>query len=73
MKNNMTAVEWLYEKIKSNIDAEDGSMNMNWLYDNTFQQAKEMEKQQIIEAWIAEDNPLQRLKAEEYYNETYKK
>jgi hypothetical protein len=32
----------------------------------------EMEKQQIIEAWIAEDNPLQRLKAEQYYNETYK-
>lgn len=41
-----SAVEWLYEKIKSNIDAEDGSMNMNWLHDDTFQQAKEMEKQQ---------------------------
>jgi hypothetical protein len=41
-----SAVEWLYEKIKSNIDAEDGSMNMNWLYDDTFQQAKEMEKEQ---------------------------
>jgi hypothetical protein len=41
-----TAVEWLYEKIKSNIDAEDGSMNMNWLHDDTFQQAKEMEKEQ---------------------------
>lgn len=39
-----TAVEFLFEKIKSNIDAEDGSMNMNWLYDNTLEQAKEIEK-----------------------------
>jgi hypothetical protein len=39
-----TAVEFLFEKIKSNIDAEDGSMNMNWMYDDTFEQAKEIEK-----------------------------
>ena len=37
------------------------------------EQAKEMEKQQIIEAWIADDNELQRLSAEQYYNETFKK
>jgi hypothetical protein len=74
-----TAVEWLYEKIKSNIDAEDGSMNMNWLYDNTFQQAKEMEKQQIIDARVT--SPLLDtfnkneyiIEAEQYYNETFKK
>jgi hypothetical protein len=41
-------------------------------YKDVIQQAKEMEKKQIIEAWIAEDNPLQRLKAEQYYNETFK-
>jgi hypothetical protein len=35
--------------------------------------ALEMEKQQIIDAWIATDNELQRLAAETYYNETYKK
>ena len=33
----------------------------------------EMEKQQIINAWMANDNPLQRLAAEKYYNETYNK
>ena len=40
----------------------------------------EMEKQQIINAWMANDhawmandNPLQRLAAENYYNETYNK
>lgn len=32
----------------------------------------EKEKQQIIDAWIVEDNPLQKLKAEQYYNETFK-
>lgn len=31
----------------------------------------EKEKEQIIEAWIATDNELQRLSAEEYYNQTY--
>jgi hypothetical protein len=36
------------------------------------EQAKEMEKEQIIEAWMATDNPLQRMSAEQYYNETYK-
>lgn len=32
----------------------------------------EEEKEQIIEAWMATDNSLQRISAEEYYNETYK-
>jgi hypothetical protein len=37
-----------------------------------FNKALEKEKEQIIEAWIATDNKLQRLAAEEYYNQTYK-
>jgi hypothetical protein len=36
-----------------------------------FKQAKAMEKEQIINAWIATDNELQRIAAEQYYNETY--
>jgi hypothetical protein len=39
---------------------------------DTIEQALELEKQQIIDAWIATDNELQRLAAETYYNETYK-
>jgi hypothetical protein len=35
-------------------------------------QAKEMEKEQIIEAWIATDNELQRIAAGQYYKETFK-
>ncbi len=31
-----------------------------------------IEKEQIIEAWIVSDNPLQRMEAEKYYNTTYK-
>jgi hypothetical protein len=31
----------------------------------------EKEKEQIINAWIATDNQLQRLAAEDYYNQTY--
>ena len=36
--------------------------------------AKELlkdEEEQIIDAWIATDNQLQRLAAEEYYNQKY--
>ena len=36
-----------------------------------FINALEKEKEQIINAWIATDNELQRMKAEEYYNQTY--
>lgn len=31
----------------------------------------EKEKEAIINAWIATDNELQRIAAEQYYNETY--
>jgi hypothetical protein len=30
-----------------------------------------MEKEQIINAWIATDNELQKMAAEQYYNKTY--
>ena len=33
----------------------------------------EVEKEQIVNAWMATDNELQRLAAEQYYNETYNK
>jgi hypothetical protein len=60
-----TAVEWLVQKLSKEWQLEARDLYL-------INQAKEMEKQQIIEAWIAEDNPLQRLKAEQYYNETFK-
>jgi len=69
----MTAVEWLFEQYvnKSIITIED------------IEQAKEMEKQQIMEAHydgkgngIDISHPLSNTKeisAEQYYNETFKK
>jgi hypothetical protein len=60
----MTAVEWLFEQLDISQGYESAI--------EILQQAKEMEKQQIIDAWIATDNELQRMAAEQYYNETFK-
>jgi hypoxanthine phosphoribosyltransferase len=38
-----------------------------------FEQAKAMHKEEIIEAWIATDNELQRIVAEQYYKDTFNK
>jgi hypothetical protein len=62
-----TAVEWLIEKMHKNIE---------WIPVPMQEQAKEMEKEQIIDAfkegnlyhgWALKHEP------EQYYNETYKK
>lgn len=58
-----TAVEWLAEK----------TAELGYVSSNILEQAKQMEKEQIKDAWIATDNELQRLAAEQYYNETYGK
>ena len=59
-----SAVQWLairYHHRQGHLSLED------------IEKAKEMEKEQIINAWIATDNELQRTAAEKYYNETFKK
>ncbi len=64
MEKKQTAVEWFYQRILAKDIKE------------VFEQAKEMEKEQIETAWIAgkefgctfEDPET----AEQYYNETYK-
>lgn len=78
----MTAAEWLIEQLKEQIrKSAHNELGTNRTGDYRIglskaidfcEQAKEMEKQQIIDAWIAEDNILQKLAAEKYYNETYK-
>ena len=62
----MTAVEWLVQQL---VDRQNGRAYGSNL-DEIFQQALEMEKEQIIDAatWGA----LQET-GEQYYNETYKK
>jgi hypothetical protein len=61
-----TATEWLYEQLTSTwFDKTSGQ--------HILEQAKAMEKQQIIDSYIeASENPALILDdAEQYYNETY--
>ena len=73
-ETKQTAVEWFMEQI--------GEKQPNGLYvistledvKNVFQQAKEMEKEQIIDAASDHCYPtceMARTDAEQYYNETY--
>jgi hypothetical protein len=63
MERKLTAVQWLIENAKGFHNAESSKAMQK--------EALQMGKEQIINAWIATDNQLQRLAAEEYYNQTY--
>jgi hypothetical protein len=66
---NKTAVKWLYQElIKKSVN--DPTHNVL----NILEQALEMEKQQIMDAYWdgGEDIPLTELRCEQYYNETFK-
>lgn len=70
-QNNMTAVEWIEEKMKKLT-----SPGYQTEISAMLKKAKEMEKDQIKEAYLqgdsdAADNP--RRSAEQYYNETFGK
>ena len=63
-----TVVEWLYEEIWKQFGFSCSS--------NILEKAKEMEKQQIIDAFkrgtINEMNGIEEINSEQYYNETFK-
>jgi hypothetical protein len=65
-----TAVEWLLNQMNKS------GFNLDKMDLNIFQQAKEMEKQQIIEAFkrgtINEMNGIEEIGSEQYYNKTFK-
>jgi len=61
-----TAVEWLVEQLKERGYA--GEFPPHIL----FEQAKEMEKEQIIDAYKYGNQSDVYFKPEQYYNETYK-
>ena len=72
--NTQTAVEWLQDKIKETYDKE-GKLPLAYILD-LVRQTKEMEKEQIVKAYLEGDSMEGRadLKdAEQYYNETYGK
>ena len=65
-QNKMTAVEWLQERINIGLTYE-----QEVLFEGLFEQAKEMEKEQIVEAY--DKNKMGRVDyGEQYYNETFK-
>ena len=65
-----TAVEWMVEKLFKPMDSPPIE-NVS----DIIEQAKELEKQQIIDAFIGQDSDTdENLEiAEQYYNETFKK
>ena len=68
---NKTAVEWLVEEFKDTILKEYGEGRFLELVE----QAKEMEKEQIINAWKNGDAEFDKAAdslSELYYNETFK-
>ena len=73
-----TAVEWLEEFLKqhdcaySSLDYYEFKIPMH-IFDKKFEKAKEMERQQIIDAWWdGVSNWDNESTAEQYYNETFK-
>ena len=61
-----TAVEWLVYVVQSNIAP-------NYIPKEIVEQAKEMEKEQIKNAWLNSLTKGDYNSAEEYYNETFNK
>ena len=64
-----TAIDWLVEELKSR------SIDLNKWNSDLVEQAKEMEKQQLIQAAADHCYPtceLARIDAEQYYNKTFK-
>lgn len=64
-----TAVDWLLKQITEEFAKTPSKITFNPLLIN---QAKEMEKEQIIMAYKADWHPCSDEDAEQYYNETYK-
>jgi hypothetical protein len=75
MEKQQTTLEWLKEQFEK--DGDTTFLNLNWdRFDELLQQAKEMEKEQIIDAYengVKETNSrCEYQDAEQYYNETFK-
>jgi len=61
-----TAVEWLYNNLKSHFEHDGDLLEVVQF---SLEQAKEMEKEQIFDAYIT--SHISMMTAEQYYYETY--
>jgi predicted transcriptional regulator len=69
MEKKQTAVEWLVEEINKN--GEEIHKNGNWIPTHMIEQAKQMEKEEIIDSYEQGDKYKLNFSGEQYYNETY--
>jgi hypothetical protein len=68
----MTAVEWLKKELEDY--GSNSHLSLDWTnFDELVEQAKEMERQQIIDAVNSQRQLGWDEKGEQYYNETFKK
>jgi hypothetical protein len=63
-----TAVDWLFIQLYEKFEMKGDGMEM----DKVFEQAKQMEKEQIENAWSIGVCAMDNSTAEQYYNETFK-
>ena len=69
---NITAVQWLKTEIEKHGDPE--YLIIRWTdFDEFINQAKQMEKEQIVQAYHDDNFPCSHYGAEQYYNETFGK
>lgn len=63
----MTAIEWLVEQVNSDC------LNSSFIRPELIEEAKKLEKQQIIDTVLSCASFIGYEEAEYYYNETFKK
>ena len=68
--SKQTAVEWLEEQIKDIFYVAEAS-EMNKKFKSVYDQAKEMEKEQMIDAYYEGKEYGFKEQRDQYYNETY--
>ena len=68
----MTAVQWLEDCLREQYPNGKFVWNTKADIEALFKQAKEMEKQQIVEARVKKPLQSEWDEAEQYYNETFK-
>jgi len=74
MEKKQTAVEWLVEEINKN--GEEIHKNSNWIPTHMIEQAKQMEKEQIMDAHnmgYGSGYMDEGVSPEDYYTETFTK
>ena len=64
----LTAVEWLWEQIDNAIPFQ--NIQTSQIFNGLLEQAKELEKEQIVEAFDIACDDENRI-GQEYYNETF--